>query len=221
MRRCGDTKDRGHVRQALSARSRDLRAVLSLDLIVLSVFAHDRRSRIGMLLFGITAFVVSVAAAPGVRGLLGGILALLTLAILLTDLRFFIIPDGLNVSALALGLAHAALRSPDLAVSAAAWALLRGAGLAAAFLALHAGYRWWRGREGMGLGDVKLAAAAGAWLNWWTIPVAIEIAALAALGVYGFRQIVLRRPLDATAKLPFGVFFAPAIWLGWLIEAVL
>ena len=29
------------------------------------------------------------------------------------------------------------------------------------------------------------------------------------------------RPLRATAFLPFGLFLAPAIWIGWLIEALL
>jgi leader peptidase (prepilin peptidase)/N-methyltransferase len=30
-----------------------------------------------------------------------------------------------------------------------------------------------------------------------------------------------KRPLKATAFLPFGLFLAPAIWIGWLIEAFL
>jgi leader peptidase (prepilin peptidase)/N-methyltransferase len=29
-----------------------------------------------------------------------------------------------------------------------------------------------------------------------------------------------RRPWKATAFLPFGAFLAPAIWLGWLTEAL-
>jgi leader peptidase (prepilin peptidase)/N-methyltransferase len=31
-------------------------------------------------------------------------------------------------------------------------------------VALMAGYRSWRGRDGLGLGDIKLAGTAGAWL---------------------------------------------------------
>jgi hypothetical protein len=27
--------------------------------------------------------------------------------------------------------------------------------------------------------------------------------------------------MSATARLPFGLFLAPAIWLGWLLEATL
>jgi len=32
---------------------------------------------------------------------------------------------------------------------------------------------------------------------------------------------IRRRPLKSTAFLPFGLFLAPAIWLGWLTEALL
>jgi leader peptidase (prepilin peptidase)/N-methyltransferase len=53
------------------------------------------------------------------------------------------------------------------------------------------------------------------------IPVAVEIAALAALVTYGALQAFGRRPLYATSRLPFGLFFAPAIWLSWLLGAVM
>jgi leader peptidase (prepilin peptidase)/N-methyltransferase len=50
--------------------------------------------------------------------------------------------------------------------------------------------------------------------------VAIEIAALAALGVYFLRQKARGRALRANSRLPFGLFFAPAIWLGWLFDTI-
>jgi hypothetical protein len=49
------------------------------------------------------------------------------------------------------------------------------------FLIARIAYRGFRGREGLGLGDVKLAAAAGAWLSLPMLPIAIEIAAITAL----------------------------------------
>ena len=82
-------------------------------------------------------------------------------------------------------------------------------------------YRRLRGREGLGLGDVKLAFVAGAWLDWTMIPVAIEIAALAALAVYGVWHFAGRDPVEATTRLPFGLFFAPAIWLAWFLGAAI
>ena len=160
--------------------------------------------------------VVSAMVAPPAVGALGGVLAILMLAVAVTDARFYVIPDALTAIAFSLGLVHAGLQRPEIAVEAVAMAVLRAAILALAFLSLRVAYRWLRGREGVGLGDVKLAGLAGAWLDWSIIPLAIEIAALSALAVYGFRQLVLRRRLHAMARLPFGVFFAPAIWLGWL-----
>jgi leader peptidase (prepilin peptidase) / N-methyltransferase len=77
----------------------------------------------------------------------------------------------------------------------------------------------WRGREGLGLGDVKLAAVAGVWLDWPAIPVAIEIAALTALAVYATGHILGRRRIHAATRLPFGLFLAPAVWLAWLLQS--
>jgi leader peptidase (prepilin peptidase)/N-methyltransferase len=82
-------------------------------------------------------------------------------------------------------------------------------------------YHRLRGRQGIGLGDVKLAGVAGVWLDWPIIPIAIEIAALAGLGTILVRHIWLHRPLSRTSRLPFGLFLAPAIWAGWLLERMM
>jgi leader peptidase (prepilin peptidase) / N-methyltransferase len=163
--------------------------------------------------------------APGVAGILGAVLALDVLAIAAIDARYFIIPDELTLAALALGIARVGLDAwPDtwsIVLQTVGLAVLRGAVLAGCFFALRALYARVRGREGIGLGDVKLAGAAGVWLAWTTIPVAIEIAALAALAVYVVRQFAGGRMMSATARMPFGLFLAPAIWLGWLLEMTL
>ena len=97
-------------------------------------------------------------------------------------------------------------------------AALRGLAFALVLLGIRYGYEWLRGREGIGLGDVKLAGVAGAWLDWSVMPVSVEIAACSALFVYLFRQFALRQPLRATSRLPFGTFFAPAIWACWILQ---
>ena len=53
------------------------------------------------------------------------------------------------------------------------------------------------------------------------LPVAVEIAALTALTAALAYQLILRQPLKATTRLPFGLFFAPAIWIGWLVQTAL
>jgi leader peptidase (prepilin peptidase) / N-methyltransferase len=162
--------------------------------------------------------VSSFIAAPALSGLLGAGLALIVAAIAWSDARRFRIPNELNLAAFVLGIVHAAATAPDAPMPAVGSAVVRGAVLALIFLGLRLSYRRMRRREGIGLGDVKLAGAAGAWLDWFTMPVAIEIAALAALVAYVVRQQMVGRPARPTDRLPFGLFFAPAIWLGWIIE---
>ena len=127
-----------------------------------------------------------------------------------------IIPDELNALALAAGLAAAGLKTQVSPGAAILDALLRAALMFAAFYAFRAGYRRLRGIEGMGLGDVKLAAVAGVWLDWVDLPIAVDMAALSALAVALIKRLKGIR-LDPRAKLPFGAYFAPAIWLCWLL----
>ena len=72
-------------------------------------------------------------------------------------------------------------------------AAAQGALAAATLLAIELIYRRLRGRPGLGVGDVKLAGVAGAWLSASSLPAAIELAALAALLAYSARQIRKRR----------------------------
>jgi leader peptidase (prepilin peptidase)/N-methyltransferase len=142
-------------------------------------------------------------------------------AIAAVDARRFIIPDELTAAALVLGLAYAAVQDADMWLQALAWSLVRGAAPALVFLGVRTGYRRWRGREGIGLGDVKLAAVAGVWLDWATIPIAIDIAAVAALGAYLVIFVCFRRTVRRTTRLPFGLFLAPAVWVAWIVETAL
>jgi leader peptidase (prepilin peptidase)/N-methyltransferase len=171
-------------------------------------------------LAALIACIVSLIAAPGLPGVLGAALALIAIAIAVIDARYFIIPNELSAAGLALALVYAFVTESD-ALVGIGFALLRGAVLALLFYALREAYRRLRGREGIGLGDVKLAGVAGAWLGWIAMPIAIEIAALAAIAVFALRHYAAGRPLDAALKFPFGLFLAPSIWLGWLIEVML
>lgn len=160
-----------------------------------------------------------LATQDGAGGAFGAALAVVMVAIAAIDARRFLIPDALNAIGVGLGLANAALTAaPGEILSDLALAGLRGAVTALAFLALREAYFRLRGREGLGLGDVKLAAVAGVWLDWTTIPLAIDMAALAALVAIGLRGVVTGRAMRATGRLPFGLFFAPAIFIGWLGE---
>ena len=163
----------------------------------------------------------SLVISPGPEGLFGALLAALMVAVAAEDFRRYIIPNELTAAAVALGLLRAATVGPDADWAAVLQAVLRAVAIMVPLLALMIGYRRWRGRDGLGLGDVKLAAVAGVWLGFATIFAVIELAALSALAAYLVNSRLRKRPLKATAFLPFGLFLAPAIWLGWLAEAIL
>jgi leader peptidase (prepilin peptidase)/N-methyltransferase len=174
----------------------------------------------GRSLVGATVLLVSFAVAPGIEGALGGALGLLMLAVASADARRYVVPDVLSGGAFALGLIHAVAANPDSGFEAALMALSRTALAAGLFLLVRIAYRRVRGRDGLGLGDVKLAAAAGAWLSLPMLPIAIEIAAVTALAAYVFRQRKRSRVLRAAGRIPFGAFFAPTIWLGWVMDTM-
>src|SRR5215831_11747011 len=188
----------------------------SLDKIAPAFVGRSMRARLGLGLLAVVVIAVSFAfapGAPGAPGAFGAGLGLIMLAIAAVDARRFIIPNELVAAALVLGLVQATMQESGAAMPALALAAVRAAVLVLLFLALRWLYAWWRGREGLGLGDVKLAAAAGVWLDWPSIPLAIEIAAVAALAVYATAHVAGRRRIRAATRLPFGLFLAPAIWL--------
>ena len=191
----------------------------SLDKIAPAFVGRSMRARLGLGLLAVVVIAVSFAFAPGAPGAFGAGLGLIMLAIAAVDARRFIIPNELVAAALVLGLVQAAMQESGAAMPALALAALRAVVLVLLFLALRWLYAWWRGREGLGLGDVKLAAAAGVWLDWPSIPLAIEIAAVAALAVYATAHVAGRRRIRAATRLPFGLFLAPAIWLAWLVQS--
>lgn len=171
-------------------------------------------------LIALSAVVASIVLVPGLRGYLGAGLALIAVSIAYVDARRFIIPDELSVAGLILALANARAVAPYATLEAVGMACLRGLVLALLFLALRAIYRRFRGHDGLGLGDVKLAGVAGAWLDWLSAALAVEIAALSALAFFATWHLSGRRTFQATSRIPFGVFLAPAIWIAWLVEAL-
>jgi leader peptidase (prepilin peptidase) / N-methyltransferase len=164
--------------------------------------------------------VVSIFAAPGWPGVLGGGLAIVMMAVAAIDARCFIIPDRLVAAGLALGLLDAAIAQPGQVTAGLVDAALRGLVLALLFFVFRMAYRFIRRREGIGLGDVKLASVAGLWLGWTAAAVAIDVAALSALAVVLIAALRGQK-LTRTTRVPFGLFFAPAIWVAWLFETVI
>ncbi|MCP3445715.1 prepilin peptidase [Bradyrhizobium sp. CCGUVB14] len=181
--------------------------------------AHDGISApLALSLALLVAVFASLVTAPAAEGLYGAFLAALMLAIATNDARHYLIPNELTGAAFALALLRAAAAVPDAGAQALLWPVARAGAVALPLLLLMLAYRYWRGRDGLGLGDVKLAAVSGAWLDLATVAAVIELAALLAIGAYLANAALQRKPLRGTAFLPFGLFLAPSIWIGWLGE---
>lgn len=130
--------------------------------------------------------------------------ALFSLLLVLTviDWRTFEIPDGLNLSILILGLVQLTAdwkNWPRYLIGMCSvslfflllWALTRGAGL--------------------GMGDVKLMAAAGLLLGWPRIFLAMIVGSLAGSVIH-----LIRMKRGAGKKLAFGPYLAAGIWFSAL-----
>jgi leader peptidase (prepilin peptidase)/N-methyltransferase len=143
--------------------------------------------------------------------LLSSVLALTLAALSAIDLDVYRLPDALTLPLTALGVAATPLVMEASLLWQAASALLGFAGLAGVAFA----YAKLRGRPGLGLGDAKLLAAAGAWLGMQALPSVLLLAcgsALLGLLIRGWRT----GSLSATSRVPFGPFLAFGTWLVWL-----
>jgi leader peptidase (prepilin peptidase) / N-methyltransferase len=144
----------------------------------------------------------------------------LLVALLWIDLEFRLLPDALTFPGTALGIAAALL---SLGWGPGARHALLGIAAGSGVLWLLA-WAWitFRKVEGMGAGDVKLAAMFGAVLGWKLTLLTLFVAALA--GTLWGGVLILRRRGGMRSELPFGTLLAPAAlivfrWGGTWIDA--
>jgi leader peptidase (prepilin peptidase) / N-methyltransferase len=153
---------------------------------------------------GLVHFVVAI-----------GLGAIVTM-ICVIDYAYEIIPDRLSVPLLAVGLAVNGLAfEPYLAVD---WEFAAGALLGGAALwIVRAGYFRLRGAEGLGLGDVKLAAGCGAWVGLQGLPAVLLLAAVGGLVWVTLSSWARGIGIHSVDRVPFGAFLAPALWIVWML----
>ena len=178
-----------------------------------SVRGPGWRTAVAVAMGGVAAAALPVRfTEAGHLLLFGGYFAALTL-LLATDLDQRLLPDVITLPLIPVTLVIAVAGLNPLVAGH-----LLSAGLAAVVIpAILFGVSIPFGAGALGLGDVKLAGAAGAWLDWTALPFAVELSALCALAFVLVGRLVSRRRFDVADKLPFGAFFAPAIWVAWLV----
>ena len=138
---------------------------------------------------------------------------LLTLAVI--DQRHMIVPDVLSLPLIPAGLAVAALTPAGGFVHHLAGAVAGAVSLGAIAWA----YQRVRAREGLGLGDVKLFAAAGAWVGWPGLPSVLLIGAAAGLAAAGIAARAKGAP-GPKEPVAFGPYLALGLWVTWLYGPV-
>jgi leader peptidase (prepilin peptidase) / N-methyltransferase len=156
--------------------------------------------------------VVSVVMLPWPAAVASAVLGALMIAGAEVDARTLLLPDVVTWGAVGCGIVAAAALDPDDPWLAVAAAIARAAGTALALAFLQWCYARLRAREGVGSGDVKLAAAVGAWLPLQTIPLCFGIASGGALVAVMLAHL-RGETLDRSTKVPFGAFLCPALWL--------
>ncbi|MEQ6250389.1 A24 family peptidase [Sulfitobacter sp. HNIBRBA3233] len=135
-------------------------------------------------------------------------MAVLLSLLVRTDLREKRLPDRYTLPLIVLGLTlntfvRGALPTGEI------WGAIFGY---LAFWALGSLFFSLRRQEGLGLGDAKLLAAAGAWLGLEALPLVVLISALGALGF----ALISRR--ERTDQLAFGPWLAAAFFVLWIVR---
>ena len=133
------------------------------------------------------------------------------------DFDHLVIPDGLTLGGVVLGISLSYL-IPELqdrsdATDAMIRSSLSAAAGGGALFVLAKTASWLLQKEAMGTGDAKLLAALGAFLGWNSLPWILAVSSL--LGTAVGLGILLRRKQKLGVKVPYGPYLALAsiLWL--------
>jgi leader peptidase (prepilin peptidase)/N-methyltransferase len=184
------------------------------------IVEEDLRPNLAILLGGTAAVaLISALSLPWPFALASTLLGGLMIAGADVDARMFLLPDVVTLGGAASGIAAAYALAPVDALWSAADAGMQAMATAAIVALMRWVYERWRGCEGLGFGDVKLAAAVGAWLPLQAISLCFALATGAAL-VAVMAARLRGQTVAATMRLPFGAFLCPALWLIFFVTAL-
>ena len=151
-----------------------------------------------------------------------GLLCVLTYLTFM-DLKEFRLPNIATYGLIGAGLIKAIITT-DMALIIAS---LIGVGVGYGVIAsLRTYYMIRRGVEGIGLGDAKLVAAAGAWFGWSALPALLLLSSASALlffaVIYSVRSMAHENGRkiqtigqESSQKIPFGPYLAASFWIIW------
>ena len=132
------------------------------------------------------------------------VLAWTLLALAVIDWRTQLLPDGMTLPLLWLGLL---LNVGETYVPLSEAVIGAAAGYLLLWLVFHA-FRLVTGKEGMGYGDFKLLGALGAWFGWSALPSLILLSSVVG-ALVGIALMVFKRH-DRNIPIAFGPYIAGA-----------
>ena len=181
---------------------------------------HDLRPNAVVLVVG-TAIVglVSALSLPWPIAIASTVLGTLMLAGADVDARTFLLPDLTTLGAVVCGVVVAPILDATAAWTAVSEAIARAGSVAVVLVLFRCSYARIRHREGIGLGDVKLAGAIGAWLPLGAIPLCFGLATSGALLVVMYATF-RGQSVTRTSRIPFGAFLCPALWIVFYMDRV-
>lgn len=176
-----------------------------------SVALSPDRAAVALYL-GLFGTLTCLSVGSPTEALAGAILSFGLAWASMVDIDRFILPDLLTLGLVVVGLG-AALSDGWPAAQARVIGAAAGYGSLALLAAV---YRHLRGRSGLGMGDAKLLAVAGAWLGWTVLPAVLLMSSLSCLALVGAQALVRRGKLPSGA-IPFGPYIAGSLWLLFLL----
>ncbi len=164
----------------------------------------------------VAALFIAVYLEQGATlpGLLLAALAIGLATLSAVDLEIGIIPDRILAILAPLGViyryAEGARALDDILIS-----VIGGGFAGGVALAVRYGYKRLRGRDGLGLGDVKFFAVAGLWLGPFGLPAFMIVS-----GISGVAFALLWRRLGGGREFPFGPSLALGLFLCLLFPSL-
>ena len=135
-------------------------------------------------------------------------------AVCAIDARYGIIPNSLVVALVIGQILHAFLTGQGEGLLQRSYEAML---VFAAACLFRTAYRWLRGYDGLGFGDVKFATAGVLWIGIEGVPGLLLVAVLSAVA----SQLILKaegHDLDGKQAISFGPHLAIGIWLIWIAD---
>ncbi|MGB2080044.1 MAG: prepilin peptidase [Vibrio sp.] len=160
------------------------------------------------LLSMLASVVVAITLAPSWYALCVLAVTYALIALTFIDVDHMLLPDQITLPLVWAGLLAALLNISPVSLEQSVIGAMLGY---LSLWSIYWGFKLITGKEGLGYGDFKLFAAAGAWLGWQLLPQTIFLAAV--VGIIGGLISLNNKQQQLNQAFPFGPYIAAAFWL--------